>query len=204
MSSLIQEELGVKLLLLSIERGELRWFRHLIEFLLIASLQRWSMHVQLIGGPVKDPGIANGIIYLLWPENASECSQDELERVAEERDVCCLGDLTMSKRQVCHVLDDGQSTPTHNIGVKSYRYKSYGIFEFISLFYFQYIDPVPEVQFCTRHTVNCKHSCPITIWLYLIAQQLRSTHASMCVASINSACCEWRHLLLHMRVASGS
>jgi len=66
-SSDIRRELRVEPLLLRIERSQLRSFGHMIRMPPGASPKRFSGHVQLGG----DPEPAGGIIYLIWPGNAS-------------------------------------------------------------------------------------------------------------------------------------
>lgn len=80
-------ELGLKLLLIHVERTQLRLFRHLVRkphrhpFLL-----RCSRHIQLVGDPGEDSEHTGGTIYLL----ACECLgilQRELEGVTRVKGV---------------------------------------------------------------------------------------------------------------------
>ena len=70
-SSDIRRELGVEPLLLRIERSQLRWFGHLIRMPPALLPLEVFGHVRLGGDPEADPEPAGGIIYLIWPGNAS-------------------------------------------------------------------------------------------------------------------------------------
>ena len=67
----IQGELGVGPLLFRIEKTQLRWFGHCLKCFLVVSLWRFSWHILLGGGLGADPELVGGIIYPLWPGNAS-------------------------------------------------------------------------------------------------------------------------------------
>ena len=69
-SSVIREGLGVELLLLRIERSQMRWLGHLIRM-----PPRCSGHVLLGGDPGEDPGHVGETMSLGWPGNASGSPQ---------------------------------------------------------------------------------------------------------------------------------
>jgi len=64
----IRRELGIEPLLLRVERSQLRWFGHLIR---MPPLRGFPGTPDWEETPGADPEAAGGIIYLIWPGNAS-------------------------------------------------------------------------------------------------------------------------------------
>ncbi len=70
-SSDIWRELRVELLFLGIKRSQLREFGHLVRMPPGRLPSRFSSHIQLGRHPRVDPKLAGGIMYVIWPGNAS-------------------------------------------------------------------------------------------------------------------------------------
>ena len=70
-SSVIREELGVDLLLLCVERSQMRWLGHLVRMPPGRIPGEVFRARPLVGDPGEDPGHAGETMSLGWPGNAS-------------------------------------------------------------------------------------------------------------------------------------